>query len=329
MMPSQSDAGLERDLEGYLAWRTAQVARAPDLATMTARVAAGVGMTGRMERTATLRPALIAAVLLLVAVLAVGAAIVASKPSRTATVIPSPTVGLASPTPNLTESFTSAVYGYSIRYPKGWQVTPAVDPWSGIEPVPGGEADVLSPGGQEGMYRELTVVSTPAEGASLEDWATAHALLPKEYKVVGKDAYCFFGALGGTKMTDATVSLTDGEIDGRHALIRGICGHISATVLVDDRIVVLSLFANLQRDGDPATFDAIMETVDFDLPVGAECRRLQAFLKGCGRRCRHGQPLRGRPRRAAGSVDGRARCLARTPRAHRRRRCVGRRVPAR
>ena len=71
---------------------------------------------------------------------------------------------------------------------------------------------------------------------------------------------------GGTKMTDATVSLTDGEIDGRHALIRGICGHISATVLVDDRIVVLSLFANLQRDGVPATFDAIMETVDFDLP---------------------------------------------------------------
>ena len=190
------------------------------------------------------------------------------------------------------------MYGYSIRYPKGWQVTPAAVAWSGIEPVPGGEADVLSPGGQQGMYRELTVVSTPAEGASLEDWAAAHALLPKEYKVVGKDAYCFFGALGGTKMTDATVSLTDGEIDGRHALIRGICGHISATVLVDDRIFVLSLFANLQREGDPATFDAIMETVDFDLSIGLECRRLQAFLKGPGGRSRHGQRLPSRQRLA-------------------------------
>ena len=107
MMPSQSDPGLDRDLEGYLAWRTAQVARAPDLATMTARVAAGVGMTGRVERTTILRTALIAAVLMLIAVLAVGAAIVASKPSRTVTAIPSPTVGLASPTPNLAKSFTS------------------------------------------------------------------------------------------------------------------------------------------------------------------------------------------------------------------------------
>ena len=58
MMPSQSDPGIERDLQGYLAWRTGQVVGAPDLATMTARVAAGVGMTGRMERAATLRPAL-------------------------------------------------------------------------------------------------------------------------------------------------------------------------------------------------------------------------------------------------------------------------------
>jgi hypothetical protein len=70
---------------------------------------------------------------LVVAVVAIGAlALLAGPGGRFGTPSPSPlpsTSASAPPLPALDATFNSPTYGYQIRYPTGWTVTPAAAPW--------------------------------------------------------------------------------------------------------------------------------------------------------------------------------------------------------
>jgi hypothetical protein len=86
------------------------------------------------------------------------------SPSATPSPIPSP-----SP-PALTESFTSAVHGFTISYPADWNVRAATEPWSaGIPFQLDAFADVIETSGN----RFLLVASQPLGGRSGEAWAEA------------------------------------------------------------------------------------------------------------------------------------------------------------
>ena len=84
------------------------------------------------------------------------------SPSATPSPIPSP-----SP-PALTQSFTSAVHGFTISYPADWNVRAASEPWTvGIPFQLDAFADVIETTGN----RFLLVASQPLGGSSGEAWS--------------------------------------------------------------------------------------------------------------------------------------------------------------
>jgi hypothetical protein len=165
----------------------------------------------------------------------------ALSPSPSAT--PSPVPSPSSP-PKLTESYTSAVHGFTISYPADWNVRAATEPWTaGIPFQQDPSGDLI----ETSNNRFLLVASQPRGGRSSEAW---------------------FDAVSSNRDWDdtcepATVPVT---IDGASGLIVTHCdGTLTALVAVADRGYLVVLFG---FDESEAWFQEILASMRLD-PEGA------------------------------------------------------------
>jgi hypothetical protein len=165
-------------------------------------------------------------------------------------------------------AFRSPVYGYALHPPEGWDVTAATEGWRGTDPWGATEADHFDSGIPA---RRLTVVSTQLpKGMTGDVWIEAHSQgMPVEFETDGGPHCVFRRGTSTMFIPGASVSIIDGVIDGRPAQLRAICGHITGSVTVGDRVFQFSLFVDRTPHGDRSLFDTVMATVDFDPPAPA------------------------------------------------------------
>ena len=154
--------------------------------------------------------------------------------------------------PEMTETFTSAKFGYSIHYPADWTVTPAKAGTTG-------ESDTFDPPGGVGRFRALSVV-VPA-GVVVDDWITQN--------ITASDI---------PECAPPRDTLAEVTIDGQPGRFRGFCGNppateIEATVVVDNRVYVFTLFRGNEGTASEgelrSLFDAFTATVTLN-PQDAE-----------------------------------------------------------
>ena len=89
------------------------------------------------------------------------------SPSPAASASPSPSASL----PSLTETFTSAVHGFSISYPSGWKLQPATELWTtGIVQQDSQFADVIYERESDSPF--IAIASQSLTGTSASRWAT-------------------------------------------------------------------------------------------------------------------------------------------------------------
>jgi len=173
----------------------------------------------------------------------------------------------ASPLPDLSETFTSAIHGYSISYPAGWTVRPATEPWLTGFPAADDQAyesenDHFASYLNDTINDTLTVTSQAIpDGSTFDDWLSGYVL-----SICGdpRPAGCGFprspiniGGQGGVRM-------------GANSVEERIM------VAVDGRVYVFTAqtqFNSLRGggiEGDPHSylppdlFLAMLETVQFD-----------------------------------------------------------------
>ena len=179
---------------------------------------------------------------------------VSPAPSASPTSTPS-----ASPTPSpprspepsvgtLTQVFTSPTFGYSIRYPAGWRVTPT----TGEGPSPGGADELYSAAG--GWYLRALSRAVP-DGVVVDDWIL-------QTLQQSDSPLC-------TPPRDTQESVT---IDGHEGRVLGFCGvppapQIEATVVVDRQAFLFTLFDLREvtnKDEARALMDRVMTTITLD-----------------------------------------------------------------
>ena len=186
---------------------------------------------------------------------------VAPAPSSSAAPSPSPSPSdSASPEasiPVMTQAFTSATFGYSIRYPPDWIATAR----SKNGPRPGDEADTFDPVGGGGAFRALSVVMP--DGVVVDDWISQNL------------TYSDKADCARPRNTLEVVT-----IDGHAGRLRGFCGsptatEIEATVVIDNRVYLFTLFrfeeggATASEEEVRAWFDAFAATITLN-PQDAE-----------------------------------------------------------
>jgi hypothetical protein len=144
----------------------------------------------------------------------------------------------------LTETFTSARYGYAIAYPAGWRVTPAAELIDRDVFAAGGEGewvDVFAPTDTDGLFR---IASVPVpEGVNAAEWIAEIYL-----RCTGT---CFEG-------------LTDAVFDGQPALVREDNLEREMILIVGDRAYFATLFPGPEvgLPYAPELFQALMATLD-------------------------------------------------------------------
>lgn len=175
----------------------------------------------------------------LCAALAVGCASAVSptiSPTGVATPPPSAVV------PEMTETFISSNYGFSVRYPDSGTIEPATSLWSPVNvPWPDGAFDYTK-SELSGVFRAAS--ATAPEGFSMDDWI---------------DAFITNTSVGTCNPPRST--LPEISIDGQSGRIRDGCpGEVEATVVVGQRAYVFTLFSDAPNAR--AVFDAIAATID-------------------------------------------------------------------
>ena len=150
-------------------------------------------------------------------------------------------------------TFASAVHGFSIDYPAGWESRPASEPWSSEElSFDSPAADVLfDPRFGDGLY--LLVASEAYGGLSADEWWA-----------MTMDRLC----------ADSGGSVGSAEVDGADALAFS-CGRVQNAVLVmpEDRGYLFTLHASPDQPGLVGTYDwdwlkVQIKTIDL-FPEGA------------------------------------------------------------
>jgi hypothetical protein len=165
-----------------------------------------------------------------------------TSPAPSTSAIPEPSVGA------MTQTFTSPTFGYSIKYPAGWTVTPTtVD-----GPTPGGADALVSEAG--GWFLRASSAAIP-DGVVVDDWI-------RQTLTYSDDAGC----------APARKTLESVTIDGHEGRILGFCGvppapQIEATVVADKRVYLFTLFDSQEvpkADEARALFDRLASLIKLD-----------------------------------------------------------------
>lgn len=150
--------------------------------------------------------------------------------------------------PAMTETHVSTRYGYSVRYPAEWSVTEAsrawwppdwkVDPQSDVETF-----DFISEG--EPPFLRASSAPLPDGLPSVNDWI---------------DEFLTFGDPNCVPPREMQEAIS---IDGAPGRLRDSCGEVEATIVLDGRVYMFTLFVG----GDQITngrelFDAFAATID-------------------------------------------------------------------
>jgi hypothetical protein len=155
---------------------------------------------------------------------------------------PEPSVGA------LTQAFTSPTFGYAIRHPAGWVVTPTTEDG----PTPGGADGIVSAAG--GWF--FRALSRPIpDGVVVDDWVLS-TLQDSD------DPACM-------PRRDTMEPVT---VDGHDGRILGFCGvppapQIEATFVVDKRAYLFTLYdtrVEPNAEDARALFDRLAATITLD-----------------------------------------------------------------
>lgn len=157
--------------------------------------------------------------------------------------------------PELTQEFTSAVHGYSLRFPGPWAPIPATVPWDPTDQAGTDESlDFFRASLGTGALRVASTV-VPV-GMDPDAWISRNITPPG-------------GDCGPDRSTLGVI-----DIDGHAARVRTSCGEVEATVSVDGRAYLFTMFIH---DSEPFTvagaralFAAIVGSVVFIPDVAAQ-----------------------------------------------------------
>ena len=189
-------------------------------------------------------------------------ATVSAGPTATASaaqsIAPS-TVAPSSPVavPALTQSFTSARHGYSVKYPAAWTVKAATAPWPlGVQAASPSNPMLDEFGDPGDSSREFVVVSQPlATGVTSETWLAAYE----------KSAPSMPGACW-----PAPAQMEKTRIGGRAAWIHGglpSCDFTEAIAFAGGRVYELTGYVPVNAIFDRRLLNALWATVRFDPSV--------------------------------------------------------------
>ena len=118
-----------------------------------------------------------------------------AAPSPSPTPRPSPSASPVATPPPLTQTFTSAVHGFSMSYPEGWIARPATQPWTdlpGTPPYLHPGFDVLDGSGGSGELF-LWITTRPIGKSTPEDWVAG---MMAEWECTASDAITVDGVTG-------------------------------------------------------------------------------------------------------------------------------------
>ncbi len=178
----------------------------------------------------------------------------------------------ATPPMTWTEPYTSARFGYSIRYPAGWTVVPA-------DPTRPADVDAfLAPDGTpvsdvfpipHRTQLSISVSDTPPgllARSSLQDWAIAHFDDP--VTTLDSGSWCRFKTFGSVMSIPVTPEgFGSTVIGGRRGVIRSQCARVQAAIAIGDRIFVIVLASrDPMPTGDDGTFAGFAKTIEFPAP---------------------------------------------------------------
>ena len=154
-------------------------------------------------------------------------------------------------------TFVSDGYGYSIRYPGDWQVTPASRPWDGTDAADDGMDRFLSSG--SGRLLRFSVAAKALPGFLTEDdWIEAY--VPRIQAVFGKT--CRFGQIH-VLAPAVDAAWQPAQIDGLPSRLRAACGTVDGVVFADGIGYWLRLSTpSRQTGGDRAAFESIAASMD-------------------------------------------------------------------
>ena len=142
-------------------------------------------------------------------------------------------------------------YGYSVRYPGDWQVSPATTPWAGDTSGDRGKDVIFSSGTQRLRF---TVVAHPAMASMTQDeWVKVHVPVARPN--------CGTGLI----MPQPDLRWQVATIDGRSAKLRSACSRVDAVVFANGFGYWLRLSTSERRpDGDLAAFNLFADSLDLD-----------------------------------------------------------------
>ena len=154
---------------------------------------------------------------------------------------PAPT---ASP-PALTGTFTSDVYGFSLKVPSGWTAARAKTPWNPAGNWSDDELDWVNAPSASGAFRVVSAVVP--DSRVIEDWIVQNMTM-------SSDPGC----------APARATLAPISIDGRTGALQTACDQVEASVVVGRRVYLFTLWAGegtSYTSSARALFEALMATV--------------------------------------------------------------------
>ncbi len=146
---------------------------------------------------------------------------------------PSPSTSVVPP---LSETHTSALAGYTMNYPKGWTVTPAMKPWTA-----GYETRMFSDriSGDHSAFYGTSMKLPP--GTSFETWFAAY----------DADRTSNTPCAAGSLNEEITIDGAEGRLD-----VHCMTHYLEAVVPKGDRVYVFTMFVPLTR----ALFESLLDT---------------------------------------------------------------------